>query len=82
MPTLANDPSNPVSNQFWALHWYKAQIIKGCVTDSKGDVLIVGGDVRGPSSKGGECVWPIEIGHRSISISEVSITIHTNGGNS
>lgn len=58
--------------------WEKVQDRKGTTTsDEHGDVLIVGGTVRGPSANGGQAQWTIttEAGQ----VSKLSVTIYTNG---
>ena len=58
--------------------WQQVQARSGTTTsDSRGDVLIVGGTTRGPSSRGGTAQWTttIEPGE----ISRMRVTIYTNG---
>jgi len=61
------------------LDWDDVKTFSGTVTfDRYGDVLIVGGTTKGPSSRSGQAQWTTAAG--SGQIGTLSLTIQTNGG--
>ena len=61
------------------LDWDDVKTFSGTVTfDRPGDVLIVGGTTKGPSSRSGQAQWTTTAG--SGQLAKLSLTIDTNGG--
>lgn len=60
-----------------ALSWEDAQASSGSTEDAHGDVLIIGGNVNGPSDAGGEATWTLDVGSKPIT--QLSFSILTQG---